>query len=110
MADLGAWLEQLLAESTGKQARRLILPERYGSDRFFAYLELDGQIDPSRRCAVEALERAGRAVARISVRDVWHIGQEFFRWEIATAVAGSIIGTDPFNQPMSRRARTIRRR
>ena len=107
IADLGAWLEQLLAESTGKQGRGLIplagepltVPECYGSDRFFAYLELDGQIDPSQRQAVEALERAGHPVARIRVKDVWHIGQEFFRWEIATAVAGSIIGIDPFNQP-----------
>ena len=107
IADLGAWLEQLLAESTGKQGRGLIplagepltVPECYGSDRFFAYLELDGQVDPSQRQAVEALERAGHPVARIRVKDVWHIGQEFFRWEIATAVAGSIIGIDPFNQP-----------
>jgi transaldolase/glucose-6-phosphate isomerase len=107
IADLGAWLEQLLAESTGKQGRGLIpvagepltIPERYGRDRFFAYLELDGQIDPSQRQAVEALERAGHPVARISVKDIWHIGQEFFRWEIATAVAGAIIGIDPFDQP-----------
>lgn len=107
IADFGAWLEQLLAESTGKQGRGLIplagepltTPERYGSDRFFAYLELRGQADPSQRRAVEALERAGHPVAKISVTDVWHIGQEFFRWEIATAVAGSIIGIDPFNQP-----------
>jgi transaldolase/glucose-6-phosphate isomerase len=107
IADLGAWLEQLLAESTGKHGRGLIplagepltTPERYGSDRFFAYLELDGQIDPAQRQAVEALERAGHPVARISVKDVWHIGQEFFRWEIATAVAGAIIGIDPFDQP-----------
>ena len=107
IADLGAWLEQLLAESTGKQGRGLIplagepltTPERYGSDRFFAYLELDGQGDPSQREAVAALERAGHPVARISVKDIWHIGQEFFRWEIATAVAGAIIGIDPFDQP-----------
>jgi transaldolase/glucose-6-phosphate isomerase len=107
IADFGAWLEQLLAESTGKQGRGLIplagepltVPECYGRDRFFAYLELDGQIDPSQRQAVEALERAGHPVAKIRVKDVWHIGQEFFRWEIATAVAGSIIGIDPFNQP-----------
>jgi transaldolase/glucose-6-phosphate isomerase len=107
ISDFGAWLEQLLAESTGKQGRGLIplagepltVPEHYGSDRFFAYLELDGQIDPSQRQAVEALERAGHPVVRIRVKDVWHIGQEFFRWEIATAVAGSIIGIDPFNQP-----------
>jgi len=107
IADLGAWLEQLLAESTGKRERGLIplageplaTPEHYGSDRFFAYLELDGQFDPSQRRAVEALERAGHPVARIRVKDIWHIGQEFFRWEIATAVAGSIMGIDPFNQP-----------
>ena len=107
IADLGAWLEQLLAESTGKQGRGLIplagepltVPEGYGSDRFFAYLELDGQVDPSQREAVEALERAGHPVAKIRVQDVWHVGQEFFRWEIVTAVAGSIIGIDPFNQP-----------
>jgi transaldolase/glucose-6-phosphate isomerase len=107
IADFGAWLEQLLAESTGKQGRGLIplagepltVPEGYGSDRFFAYLELEGRVDSSQRQAVEALERAGHPVAKISVKDVWHIGQEFFRWEIATAVAGSIIGIDPFNQP-----------
>ena len=107
IADLGAWLEQLLAESTGKDGRGLIplagepvtTPERYGSDRFFAYLELDGQDDPAQREAVNALERAGHPVARIFVEDIWHIGQEFFRWEIATAVAGAIIGIDPFDQP-----------
>jgi transaldolase/glucose-6-phosphate isomerase len=107
IADLGAWLEQLLAESTGKQERGLIpladeplaTPNRYGSDRFFAYLELERQHDPSQRDAVAALEKAGHPVVRIGVKDAWHIGQEFFRWEIATAVAGSIIGINPFNQP-----------
>ncbi|MGH6726508.1 MAG: bifunctional transaldolase/phosoglucose isomerase [Pseudolabrys sp.] len=107
IADLGAWLEQLLAESTGKQGRGLIpvdgepltAPERYGNDRFFAYLELDGKHDPAQRDAIAALERAGHPVAHIKVKDAWHIGQEFFRWEMATAVAGAIIGIDPFNQP-----------
>jgi transaldolase/glucose-6-phosphate isomerase len=107
IADLGAWLEQLLAESTGKHGRGLIplagepvtTPDRYGSDRFFAYLELEGKSDPSQRQAVDALERAGHPVARIGVKDIWHVGQEFFRWEIATAVAGAIIGIDPFDQP-----------
>ena len=107
IAGLGAWLEQLLAESTGKRGRGLIpladepltTPDRYGSDRFFAYLELEGQHDPSQRLAVEALEQAGHPVARIGVKDIWHIGQEFFRWEMATAVAGAIIGIDPFDQP-----------
>ena len=107
IADLGAWLEQLLAESTGKLGRGLIplageplgTPEHYGSDRFFAYLELEGKADPSQRKAVEALEKAGHPVARISVKDIWHIGREFFRWEIATAVAGAIIAINPFDQP-----------
>jgi len=107
IADLGAWLEQLLAESTGKHGRGLIplageplaAPERYGGDRFFAYLELDGQVDPSQREAVAALERAGHPVAQIRVKDIGHIAQEFFCWEIATAVAGAIIGINPFDQP-----------
>ncbi len=106
IAGVGAWLEQLLAESTGKRGRGLIplageplaAPEHYGDDRFFAYLELEGQFDPSQRQAVTALESAGHPVARINVKDVWHIGQEFFRWEIATAVAGAIIGINPFDQ------------
>src|SRR4029077_10503972 len=59
----------------------------------------DGQFDPSQRRAMEALERAGHPVARIRVKDIWHIGPEFFRWEIATAVDGSVIGIDPFKQP-----------
>jgi transaldolase/glucose-6-phosphate isomerase len=107
IATLGAWLEQLLAESTGKHGRGLIpiaaepvtTPDRYGADRFFAYLELEGQHDPAQRQAVAALELAGHPVARIEVKDIWHIGQEFFRWEIATAVAGAIIGINPFDQP-----------
>jgi transaldolase / glucose-6-phosphate isomerase len=106
IADLGAWLEQLLAESTGKCGRGLIplaseplaTPECYGSDRFFAYLELDGSTDQQRQ-AMDALEQAGHPVARIRVKDIWHIGQEFFRWEIATVVAGAIVGIDPFDQP-----------
>lgn len=104
---IGAWLEQLLAESTGKQGRGLIpladeplaKPQGYGSDRFFAYLELEGEADPAQRRTIEALQQAGHPVARIIVKDRWHIGQEFFRWEIATAVAGAVIGIDPFNQP-----------
>jgi transaldolase/glucose-6-phosphate isomerase len=107
IADLGAWLEQLLAESTGKEGRGLIplageplaAPDAYGPDRFFAYLELEGQADPLQQAAVEALAKVGRPVARIAVRDVWAVGQEFFRWEIATAVAGAVLGINPFDQP-----------
>ena len=107
IADIGAWLEQLLAESTGKQGRGLIpvaaeplaAPDRYGADRFFAYLELARGADRAQQDAVTALAAAGHPVARITVKDIWSIGQEFFRWEIAVAVAGSIIGIDPFDQP-----------
>jgi transaldolase/glucose-6-phosphate isomerase len=107
IADLGEWLEQLLAESTGKQGRGLIpladepptTPEHYGSDRFFVYIELDGRVAPWQLEAIEALEKAGQPVARIRVKDIGHIGQEFFRWEIATAVAGAIIAINPFDQP-----------
>jgi transaldolase/glucose-6-phosphate isomerase len=74
-------------------------PDRYGKDRFFAYIELDGKADAGQRKAIDALEQAGHPVARIKVKDIWHIGQEFFRWEIATAVAGAIIGINPFDQP-----------
>jgi transaldolase/glucose-6-phosphate isomerase len=105
--DVGAWLEQLLAESTGKQGHALVpvdreplaAPDHYGNDRFFAYLELAGQADVGQRAAVAALAAAGHPVATIVVKDIWHVGGEFFRWEIATAVAGAVIGINPFDQP-----------
>jgi hypothetical protein len=107
IADFGAWLEQLLAESTGKQGKGLIPvdaeplgpPEAYGKDRLFVYISLSDKADAKQDDAVIALERAGHPVVRIAVNDPYHIGQEFFRWEFATAVAGSILGIDPFNQP-----------
>ncbi len=107
ISDLGAWLEQLLAESTGKDGKGLIPidqeplgnPEVYGSDRLFAYIRLEKAPDPSQDAAVDALEQAGQPIVRILVQDPYQVGQEFFRWEIATAVAGSIIGINAFNQP-----------
>ena len=105
--DLGAWLEQLLAESTGKQGKGLIPidreeigpPEVYGSDRVFAYVRLESGPDANQDAKVAALEKAGHPVVRMSLRDAYDLGQSFFRWEIATAVAGSIIGINAFNQP-----------
>ncbi len=119
--DLGAWLEQLIAESTGKNGKGLILiaestgkngkglipvdrespssPEMYGDDRVFVQLKLADDPDTSFDAAVDALEAAGQPVVRISVSEVYNLGQEFFRWEIATAVAGSFIGINPFDQP-----------
>ena len=107
ISDLGAWLEQLLAESTGKQGKGLVPVDReelaasacYGSDRIFAYLRFEGAPDSAQDEKVAALEKAGNPVVRISVNDTYDLGQEFFRWEIATAVAGSIIGINAFNQP-----------
>ncbi|HSC45385.1 MAG TPA: bifunctional transaldolase/phosoglucose isomerase [Candidatus Acidoferrum sp.] len=105
--DLGAWLEQLIAESTGKIGKgiipvdreRLAKPATYGNDRLFAYLTLAGKTNKAQDAAVAALEKAGQPVIRITLPNTYTLGQEFFRWEIATAVAGSIIGINAFNQP-----------
>jgi transaldolase/glucose-6-phosphate isomerase len=107
ISDLGAWLEQLIAESTGKVGKGIIpvdreklgAPQVYGNDRIFAYLRLEGVSDEEQEAKVSALEKAGHPVVRIIVSDTYALGQEFFRWEIATAVAGSIIGINAFNQP-----------
>lgn len=105
--DLGAWLEQLLAESTGKSGKGIIpvdreklsTPETYGTDRVFAYLRLESDADKQQAAAVDALAKGGHPVVRIVLTDVYSLGQEFFRWEIATAVAGALIGINAFNQP-----------
>jgi transaldolase/glucose-6-phosphate isomerase len=105
--DLGAWLEQLIAESTGKNGKGLIpvdrealgAPEVYGNDRVFAYLKLASDDDAAQAAKLAALRKAGQPVIEIHIADTYDIGQEFFRWEIATAVAGSILGINPFNQP-----------
>ncbi|MGA2201026.1 MAG: bifunctional transaldolase/phosoglucose isomerase [Terriglobales bacterium] len=107
IADLGAWLEQLIAESTGKLGKGIIPVDReelgappiYGNDRIFACLRLESAPDAAQDAGVAALEKAGNPVVRITVSDTYSLGQEFFRWEIATAVAGSILGINPFNQP-----------
>ncbi|MGO4711215.1 bifunctional transaldolase/phosoglucose isomerase [Bradyrhizobium sp. 2TAF24] len=105
IADFSAWVEQLVAESTGKNGKALIpldgetlgAPEVYGHDRIFVDLSLKD--DSAREAALAALENAGHPVVRITVTDPLHIGQEFFRFEIATAVAGAVIGINPFDQP-----------
>ena len=107
IADFGAWLEQLLAESTGKLGKGIVpfdaeplgAPSVYGNDRVFAYLRLVSDQDAEQERAIAALEAAGHPVVRIVVHDRMQLGQEFFRWEMATAVAGSIIGINPFDQP-----------
>ena len=107
IADVGAWLEQLIAESTGKVGKGIIpvdretlgAPDVYGNDRIFAYLSLEGASGAAQDAKVGALEKAGQPVIRINLADTYSLGQEFFRWEIATAVAGSILGINAFNQP-----------
>ncbi|HEV2772811.1 MAG TPA: bifunctional transaldolase/phosoglucose isomerase [Thermoleophilaceae bacterium] len=107
IADLGSWLEQLLAESTGKQGRGLVPvarepvgpPEVYGEDRLFVQIRLGPAPDPELDAAVDALVAAGHPVVRLTLRDLLDIGGEIFRWELATAVAGSVIGINPFDQP-----------
>lgn len=104
---LGAWLEQLLAESTGKNGKGLIPVDQeplgaltvYGDDRVFVYIRLESAPDPAQDRAVHAFEQAGFVVVRLNLPNKIHLGAELFRWEIATDVAGSIIGIDPFTQP-----------
>ncbi|MEO8811458.1 MAG: bifunctional transaldolase/phosoglucose isomerase, partial [Caulobacteraceae bacterium] len=107
IADIGAWLEQLIAESTGKHGKGLIPVDgeplrpagHYGADRLFVYLRLDGADEADKDEAIRDLEEAGAPVVRIVLSAPKMLFQEFFRWEIAVAVAGAVIGIDPFDQP-----------
>jgi transaldolase/glucose-6-phosphate isomerase len=107
IAEIGAWLEQLLAESTGKHGKGLIPVDaeplgearRYSADRVFAQLRLEGHDEPDRDGLMRDLQEAGHPVVRITLEDKSKLAQEFFRWEIAVAVAGAVIGIDPFDQP-----------
>ena len=118
LSRLGAWVEQLLAESTGKEGKGIIpvdretvgAPEVYGRDRLFVYIRLQPEPEQSQDEAVARLERAGQPVVRISVADPYDLGQEFFRWEFATAVAGAIMGLNPFNQPDVEASKFVTRR
>jgi transaldolase/glucose-6-phosphate isomerase len=104
---LGAWMEQLIAESTGKEGKGIVpiddeplgAPEVYGADRFFAYIRYSGGADAAQDAKVAALEKAGHPVVRIELTDLINLGEEFFLWEIATAVAGSLLGINAFDQP-----------
>jgi len=103
----GAWAEQLIAESTGKEGKGLIPidgeplsdPSVYGNDRFFIDIRTESEADAAHEEKLAALEHAGHPVVRIVMKSIEHLGQEFFRFEMATAVAGSILGINPFDQP-----------
>ncbi|MFZ2155918.1 MAG: bifunctional transaldolase/phosoglucose isomerase [Bradyrhizobium sp.] len=107
IADFGAWAEQLIAESTGKDGKGLIPidgeplgdPSLYGNDRFFIDLRIEAENDVAHDDKLAALEAAGHPVVRIVMKSIDYIGQEFFRFELATAVAGAVLGINPFNQP-----------
>jgi transaldolase/glucose-6-phosphate isomerase len=118
IAPLGAWLEQLVAESTGKQGRaiipidgeRLAAPDRYAADRVFVYTRFSLRPDGAQDAAMDRLEAAGHPVVRIEVGDLYDLSAEFFRWEVATAVAGAMLGINPFDQPDVEAAKVATRR
>ncbi len=107
IAAFGVWVEQLIAESTGKNGKgilpvageRLEAPDHYGDDRFFVYLRLEGDENDALDKGVDALEAAGHPVVRIGLDEKEDLGGEFFRWEMATAAAGAALGINPFDQP-----------
>jgi transaldolase/glucose-6-phosphate isomerase len=107
LASFGLWLEQLIAESTGKRGKGLVpiagesvgAPGCYGSDRLFIHARLASDRAPEQDAAIAALAAAGHPVVRCEIDSARDLGQAFFRWEIATAVAGSLLGLDPFDQP-----------
>ena len=107
ISSFGLWVEQLIAESTGKEGLGIVpvagepleSPNHYGDDRLFVYMRLDGDENDESDEAMQAIESSGQPVVRLDLQDKYDVGAEFFRWELATAVAGSIIGIHPFDQP-----------
>lgn len=118
IGSLGTWIEQLVAESTGKNGTGIVPVEgeslqaadRYGRDRVFVSIALESERDPQRDAALDELARLGHPVVRIAMRGAESIGQEFFRWEVATAVAGAVLGINPFDQPDVESAKVAARR
>ena len=109
----GLWAEQLLGESTGKEATGIVpiadeplaAPDAYPNDRFFVYLRLDGDDNTATDAALAAIEAAGHPVERLALSDPKDVAAEFFRWEFATAVAGALLGINPFDQPNVQQAK-----
>src|SRR5271157_669078 len=112
----GHWLEQLIAESTGKEGKGILPidaeplgnPECYGQDRIFVYLRMDD--DPTLDTDVSALEQSGQPVITLRLHTPYDVGREIFRWEFATAVAGIVLNIDPFDQPDVQESKDIAKR
>jgi hypothetical protein len=117
LRSLGAWLEQLVAESTGKGGAGIIPvadepragAASYGGDRLFVYARVAGGSEPATDAWVDSLEAAGQPVVRIEIPDSRQLGAEFYRWEFATAVAGAILSVNPFDQPDVEDAKALTR-
>ncbi len=113
ISSFGLWVEQLIAESTGKEGKGiipvvgepLVAPSCYGDDRLFIYLRLEGDDNSGADEAVERIRSAGQPVVVLKMRDKYDLGAEFYRWEFATAVVGAILGIHPFNQPDVQKAK-----
>ena len=117
LASLGDWIEQLVAESTGKAGRGIVpvvgeplgAAEWYGADRQFVRVTLAGDDDPQATSLAAELERLGHPVHRLDLANPLDIGAEFVRWEVATAAAGMLLGIDPFDQPNVQEAKDATR-
>jgi transaldolase/glucose-6-phosphate isomerase len=115
IASFGDWVEQLIAESTGKEGKGILpvvgeplgAPNVYGPDRLFVYLRLDG--DETHDAAVNALAEAGHPTVVLALKDLYDVGDQFFTWEMATAVAGQRLGINPFDQPNVEAAKVLAR-
>ena len=115
IASFADWAEQLIAESTGKEGRGILPvvdepvgpPEVYRNDRLFVYLQLEG--DTAHEAKLSSLEKAGQPIVRIRFLDLYDIGRQFFLWEMTVAIAGHIIGINPFNQPNVELAKMLAR-
>ena len=117
VAILGDWIEQLIAESTGKEGKGIVpvvgeplgVPGTYGDDRLFVSIKLDDDGEQLDEILLHRLERAGFPVVRLRMRDAYDLGRQFFLWEMAIAIAGFVIGINPFDQPNVESAKRLAR-
>ena len=115
ISSFGLWVEQLIAESTGKEGKGivpvagepLLPPYAYDDDRTFVHLRLEGDDNAETDAAVDQLESSGHPVVRLDLRDKYDLGAEFYRWEFATVVAGALLGIHPFDQPNVEAAKDV---